>query len=290
MNQYVSKFLVYLEAEKNSSEYTLINYTIDLKEFFEGIGKKNIKAVSYLDVRKFLLVLKNKQYSKSSIARKLACIRSFFRFLARENIIKTNPAVSVATPKRDKRLPHFLELNEVESLLNAASGDSESERRDKAIMELLYGAGVRVGELSKLKIEDIDLYSGLLKVRGKGKKERIVPYGKIALEAIERYLQKRRKPVRGHEGAIFLNKNGTRLTDRSIRRVLVKYARRIAIGKQVSPHTLRHSFATHMLNRGADLRSVQELLGHENLSTTQIYTHITTKRMKEVYEKTHPRA
>ena len=290
MNRYSMRFLMYLEAEKNCSPHTLVNYKIDLKELFGSVGEKSVTNISYLDIRKFLATLREKKYSKNSISRKLACVRSFFKFLSRENIIQTNPAVSISTPKRDRKLPLFLDMTEVESLLDAPSGDSEAERRDKAIMELLYGSGIRVSELKQINVEDIDFFGCLLKVKGKGKKERIVPVGSVALKAIERYLEKRKTPTKGHDRALFLNKNGTRLTDRSIRRVILKYARRIALNKNVSPHTLRHSFATHLLDRGADLRSVQELLGHENLSTTQIYTHITTKRMKEVYDQAHPRA
>jgi len=290
MNMYVMRFLRYLEVERNASEHTLINYKIDLKEFFDVLKDRSIVQIDYIDIRKFLAALKEQQYSKSSISRKLACVRSFFKYLSRENVIKANPAVSISTPKRDKKLPLFLDLSEVESLLEAPAGNSEAELRDKAIMELLYGSGIRVGELKGINVEDLDFYSGLLKVRGKGKKERIVPVGSLAVQAIERYVKKRRRAKKGAEHALFLNKSGTRLTDRSIRRIILKYAKQIALNKNVSPHTLRHSFATHMLDRGADLRSVQELLGHENLSTTQIYTHVTTKRMREVYEKAHPRA
>lgn len=290
MNTYTEQFLTYLEAERNCSQYTIVNYRGDLAEFFESIGKKSLAEVDYLDIRRFLVSLKAQGYVKSSMSRKLACVRSFFKFLNRENILTSNPAVSVATPKRDKKLPHFLDLKEVEDLLNAPSGENEAELRDKAIMELLYSSGIRVGELRDINCDDVDVFSAVLRIRGKGKKERIVPIGSVALHAIEGYLEKRRGTKRGGERALFLNRNGTRLTDRSVRRILLKYARKIALKKHVSPHVLRHSFATHMLDAGADLRSVQELLGHENLSTTQIYTHVTTKRLKEVYDKAHPRA
>jgi tyrosine recombinase XerC len=290
INKYIDQFLLYLEAERNYSSHTLINYRIDLREFSHYGGALTLEAIDYLTIRKFLIYLKDKNYSKSSISRKLACLRSFFKFLCRENIVTTNPAVSISTPKKDKRLPHFLEPQEIESLLDAPSGDSESECRDKALMETLYGSGIRVGELRDANIDDLDLFSGLLKVRGKGKKERIVPIGSMALRVLERYLEKRAPRGTSGKQPLFLNKNKTRLTDRSVRRVINKYARKIGLRKVISPHTLRHSFATHLLDRGADLRSVQELLGHENLSTTQIYTHITTKRLKEVYEQTHPRA
>lgn len=290
MNQYVSKFLIYLKAERDASPHTVTNYSIDLKEFFEVIGKKAVDRIDYVDIRKFLATLRERNYSKSSVSRKLACIRSFFKYLSRENIIKSNPAVSVSTPKRERKLPSFLEQSEVEHLLDAPSADNEAECRDKAILELLYSSGLRVSELKQINIDDIDFYSATVRVRGKGKKERIVPIGSIALSAIEKYLEKRKKRQKAEQHALLLNKQGSRLTDRSIRRIILKYAKRIALGKKVSPHTLRHSFATHLLDRGADLRSVQELLGHENLSTTQIYTHVTTKRMKEAYDAAHPRA
>jgi site-specific recombinase XerD len=194
----------------------------------------------------------------------------------------------VATPKRDKRLPHFLEESEVGTLLEAPKIETSEGRRDKAMMETLYSSGLRVSELVGLNIEHVDRVSGLVRVRGKGKKERLVPLGGAALKAIEDYLTKRKSDE--PRQPLFLNNRDGRLTDRSVRRMILKYARLCLAKKEVSPHMLRHSFATHMLNRGADLRSVQELLGHQNLSTTQIYTHVTTQRLKEAYDKAHPRA
>ncbi len=285
-------FLNYLNAEKDASQHTIKNYRIDLREFFKFLDKKKLEEISHLEIRGFLALLKSSAYSKSSISRKLACIRSFFKFLARENVLKTNPASSVSSPKRDKKLPSFLDPEEVTNLLEAPSKNSWDEKRDKAILETLYSSGLRVSELVGLNFEDTDLFSGLLRVRGKGKKERIVPVGEAALKAIQGYL-KHRPPKDGEQGfkkPLYLNRSGGRLTDRSIRRMILKYAQRIALKKEVSPHTLRHSFATHMLDRGADLRSVQELLGHQNLTTTQIYTHVTTKRLKEAYDHAHPRA
>ncbi|MDD5085635.1 MAG: tyrosine recombinase XerC, partial [Candidatus Omnitrophica bacterium] len=272
------------------SGHTIKNYRIDLREFCGFLNGKELECIDYLEVRKFLAYLKDKGYSKSTISRKLACLRSFFKFLARENFLKVNPAASISTPKRDKKLPTFLDMDEMDKLLNAPVGDRLASRRDRAILETLYGSGIRVSELVGLNIEDVDLFSGLVKVRGKRKKERIVPIGSLAVKAIEQYLKKRSDKEPPSRDALFLNKSRTRLTDRSVRRMILKYTKKAAIGKEVSPHTLRHSFATHLLDRGADLRSVQELLGHENLSTTQIYTHITTKRLKEAYEKAHPRA
>ncbi len=292
MNKLVQDFLGFLSTEKNASPHTVKNYQVDLREFLESLGKKKAEEVTHLDIRSFLAFLKERSYSKSSISRKLACIRSFFKYLSRENVLKANPAASISTPKRDKRLPKFLDLQEVTHLLEAPSKNTWEERRDKAILETLYSSGLRVSELVGLNHEDVDFFSGLVRVRGKGKKERIVPLGAVALRVIQSYLEV--KPPRDGETSskkpLYINRSGGRLTDRSIRRMVLKYSRRIALGKEVSPHTLRHSFATHMLDRGADLRSVQELLGHENLSTTQIYTHVTSKRLKEAYDAAHPRA
>lgn len=292
MDERVQSFLTYLSTEKNASVHTIKNYGVDLRVFFDFLQKKSLEEVSHRDIRAFLAVLKAGSFSKSSISRKLSCLRSFFRYLARENILKANPAVSISTPKHERRLPVFLDLGEVTALLEAPSKNNWEEKRDRAILETLYSSGLRVSELVGLNHEDVDFFRGLVRVRGKGKKERIVPIGQVAIKATQDYLG--RKPPRentsGLKKPLYLNRSGGRLTDRSVRRLILKYVRRAAIRKDVSPHTLRHSFATHMLDRGADLRSVQELLGHENLSTTQIYTHVTTKRLREAYDAAHPRA
>ncbi len=290
MDQYLTRFFRFLEVERNASTHTIKNYQIDLRDFFGFLENRALATIDYLEIRRFLAFLKEKNYQKSTIARKLACIRSFFKFLAREDLLAVNPTAGIQSPKREKKLPEYLELSEIEHLLEAPNGKSWEEKRDKAILETLYSSGIRVGELAGLNGDDLDLLSGQLKVRGKGKKERIVPVGSLAVKAIQNYLESRPKPNLNSRNALFLNRQGTRLTDRSVRRVLNKYVRRIALNKEVSPHTLRHSFATHLLDRGADLRSVQELLGHENLSTTQIYTHVSTKRLREAFEKAHPRA
>jgi len=287
----VNRFLQYLEAERNASNHTLKDYKTDLRDFFVFIKDKNIADLDYLEIRRYLALLKDKQYQRSTVARKLACLRSFFKFLVRENMLKVNPAVGIATPKREKKLPSCLDIEEIEHLLDAPNGSRWEEKRDKAILETLYSSGIRVSELTGLNHDDLDLFSGIMKIRGKGKKERIVPVGSIALKSIQAYAdaKPKSKDAKG-SNIMFVNKSGTRLTDRSVRRILLKYARRISLAKEISPHMLRHSFATHMLDRGADLRSVQELLGHQNLSTTQIYTHISTKRLREAYDKAHPRA
>ncbi|OQA57840.1 MAG: Tyrosine recombinase XerC [Candidatus Omnitrophica bacterium ADurb.Bin277] len=292
MDKRVEDFLGYLTTEKGASEHTTKNYAIDLREFMKFLGEKSLQELTYLDIRSFLAFLKTREYRKSSIARKLACLRSFFKYLARENILTQNPAAGIATPKKEKRLPEFLNLDEITRLLEAPSKANWEEKRDKAILEILYSSGLRVSELVGLNHDDCDLFSALLRVRGKGKKERIVPVGQIALNCLKSYLDQ--KPPKESQPAIkkplFVSRLGGRLTDRSIRRMILKYVKRTGLGKEISPHTLRHSFATHMLDRGADLRSVQELLGHANLSTTQIYTHVTTQRLKDAYLAAHPRA
>ncbi|MBI4398871.1 MAG: tyrosine recombinase XerC [Candidatus Omnitrophica bacterium] len=290
MEMQVARFLVYLEAEKDASRHTIKNYSIDLKYFFEFLKNIPLEKIDYLEIRRYLAELNQKGFSKSSVSRKLACLRSFFKFLVRENLVKENPASGVSTPRKDKKLPFFLEEKEVVNLLEAPASGSRMEKRDKAILELLYSSGLRVSELVGLNLEDVDFFAEALRVRGKGKKERLVPAGSKALAATREYLKAREDGGGQNRGPVFLNKGRTRLTDRSVRRILLKYARRIALNKNISPHVLRHTFATHLLDRGADLRSVQELLGHENLSTTQIYTHVTTKRLKEAYHEAHPRA
>lgn len=292
MQKWIKNFLSFLETEKNASIHTVKNYAVDLREFSEVLKEKQIEEITYLDIRSFLAVLKEKDYSKSSISRKLACIRSFFKYLTRENVLSMNPAADISTPKREKKLPQFLDAQEVTNLLEAPKKDTWEGKRDNAILETLYSSGLRVSELVGLNHDDVDFFSGLVRVRGKGKKERILPIGQIAMKGIREYLEHKPARDREHNGKkpLYLNRSGGRLTDRSVRRMILKYSKQIALKKGVSPHMLRHSFATHMLDRGADLRSVQELLGHENLSTTQIYTHVTTKRLKEAYDAAHPRA
>lgn len=290
LDRYIQKFLRYLEIEKNASKHTLLNYSIDLRSLKDFLKDEPIEKIDHITLRRYLAFLKENNLSKTSIARKVAAIRSFFRFLCREGFLKTNPASSLSTPKREKYLPKFLDENEVVKLIESPQGDSISAFRDKAILETLYSTGIRVSELVGLNVEHIDQIGGVIKVYGKGKKERIVPIGERALRAIREYVNKQRYRDSGQGKALFLNKSGDRITDRSIRRVIEKYIRKTSLKEKISPHTLRHSFATHLLDRGADLRSVQELLGHANLSTTQIYTHITTERLKSAYEKSHPRA
>ena len=290
MKRAIEKFLRYLEYEKNASSHTLTNYRSDLEAFQNFVGEIPLEKIDLLVLRRYLADLKAKNLQKISMARKLSTLRSFFRFLCREGYLKTNPIISLRTPKQEKRLPKVLALKEVERLLEGPSGDLQG-LRDRAILETLYSSGLRVSELTQLDLPHIDFIGGVLKVAGKGKKERLTPIGEKALRAIQAYLEKRRekKSLRNSE-VLFLNKSGGRLSPRSVRRVLDRVIRKTSLAHHVSPHTLRHSFATHLLDRGADLRSVQELLGHQHLSTTQIYTHVTAERLKKVYEKAHPRA
>ena len=286
MNRYIEKYLSYLEIEKNYSPHTILNYKIDLIELFAFVQETPVEKIDYLALRKFLAHLRTKQHRPRTLARKLSALRSFFRFLQREGYLKSNPAVLMATPKLDKKLPNFLSENEMTQLIETPSLDQVSGKRDRAILEILYSTGIRVSELVGLNVEAVDFISNIVKVMGKGKKERLVPIGDQALRSLKEYLDSRKKET----NILFLNKNGTRLTARSICNITNKYIQVASIKNHVSPHVLRHSFATHLLNRGADLRSVQELLGHVNLSTTQIYTHVTTERLKSVYDKAHPRA
>lgn len=297
MLRYIDKFINYLKIEKNASEHTIVNYSIDLRDFaaFSGgagssRGETSVESVNYLFLRKYLARMKEKNYSKRTVARKLAVLRSFFKFLYREGYIKTNPSSGIYTPKLDKKLPIFLDTNEVSRLIEAPDEKDLTGLRDRAVMETLYSTGMRVSELTHMSLNDVDFIGGVVKVFGKGKKERLAPIGDKALRSIRAYLGKRGPAGLTDKKAVFLNKGGGRLTDRSVRRIIEKYIKRVSTREGVSPHTLRHSFATHLLDRGADLRSVQELLGHMNLSTTQIYTHVTTERLKEVYDKAHPRA
>ena len=286
MRPYIEKFLSYLEVEKNYSSHTLINYQVDLDEFAAFLGQSSLEKVDYAVLRRFLAQLRSRNLKPRSVARKLSSLRSFFKYLQREKIVSSNPAALLVTPKLDKPLPHFLSEQEAVRIVEAPSLDKISQLRDKAIFETLYSTGIRVSELVGLDIEDVDFISNIIRVMGKGRKERLAPVGDKALEALQQYIEKRPQKL----DILFLNKNGTRLTARSVCNIINKYVTQQAIAQHVTPHMFRHSFATHLLNAGADLRSVQELLGHVNLSTTQIYTHLTTEKLKKVYDQAHPRA
>jgi len=289
MEKYIEKFMRYLEIEKNYSRHTILNYRLDLEDFRKFLAEAPLEKVDYLALRKYLAILKGKNLGNRTVNRRLSALRSFFKFLTREGYIKANPILILSSPKLEKHLPSFMTEDEVVKLIEAAFQKDEKDEmglRDRAILETFYSTGLRISELVGLSTDDVDFISGIVKVMGKGKKERIVPIGEVAIQAIRKYLEKRRK----QNNAIFLNKNGKRITTRGVRDIVEKYIHMAGIKQGVSPHTFRHSFATHLLNRGADLRTVQELLGHANLSTTQIYTHLTTERLKSVYDKAHPHA
>jgi integrase/recombinase XerC len=244
-------------------------------------------------LRAFVSWLHEKGYAKSTVARRLAAVRSFGKYLCRQSILAINPAQGLRGPRPDKQLPHFLTVADVQILLAAPSDAGWAGRRDRAILETLYSAGLRVSELVGLDLDDADLNDGVATVRGKGKKERLALLGPAAVAAVNDWLPERAAILelcRKQTGAVFLNKNGGRLTTRSVGRLLTKYLQQAGLDPRTSPHTLRHSFATHLLNAGADIRGVQELLGHKSLNTTQVYTHVTTQRLQESYQKAHPRA
>jgi len=286
MNRYVEKFISYLDIEKNYSKHTLSNYKIDLEEFFLYLAETPIERVDYFHLRRYLGNLRGKNLKTRTVARKLSSLRSFFKFLVREGLVKKNPSTLLMTPKLEKKLPKFLSEADATRLVDGVTGTDEASLRDRAILETLYSTGMRVSELVSLNLDRVDFISNIVKVLGKGKKERLLPIGETALKVVKQYVD-----ARTHKSdAVFLNHHGRRLTDRSVRDIVNKYILKASIQGKMSPHGLRHSFATHLLNAGADLRSVQELLGHVNLSTTQIYTHMTTEKLKSIYNKAHPRA
>jgi len=323
----IQKFLDYLKFEKRFSEHTAKCYGADLSQFSEflinisdgslpvdepislarhhagaamAVATQAALKVDQLllstqtdTVRAYLAFLNERQYSKATIARKLATLRSFYKFLVKRAHVSSNPVVAVRTPKQEKKLPRFLEYEEVKRLLDTPPVDNWLGARDRAILETLYSTGMRVSELVALNMDDIDFLGEVVHIRGKGKKERIAPIGSSALQVIQHYMEFRNKRAQSNSNfdskVLFVNKHGRRLSTRSVRRKMDKYLKIAGLDPAISPHTLRHSFATHMLNNGADLRSVQELLGHQSLSTTQIYTHLTTAKLKEVYRNAHPR-
>jgi len=287
----IELFATYLETERNVSPHTLAAYRSDLAQLLAFAVRDKGEDVSAQDIdhlllRRYLAGLA-KNSKKSSIGRKLAAIRSFFRFLLRRGAVVKNPAELIATPKKEQRLPFHLDIDQATTLMEAPDDDQKYALRDRAILELLYSSGLRVSELTGLNIGELDLAGGMVRVTGKGGKERIVPVGSRALAAVQEYLDERDSSARG---ALFLNTRGGRINRRSVARIVDAHVQRIAAFKNISPHTLRHTFATHMLEGGADLRAIQELLGHASLSTTQKYTHVSIDRLMEVYDKAHPKA
>lgn len=294
-DKYIVEYKGYLQIEKNASIHTLRTYLKDIEDFekfAKSIGIKDIEDIGYLNIRNYLTLLNTKKYSRKTISRKLSSMRTFYRFLIRENYIEVNPFQMVSTPKIEKKLPNFLYIDEVNELLKAPDPNKLLGIRDRSIFEVLYASGMRVSELVSLNIDSIDFITETALVFGKGAKERYVSLGQYSIEALNNYINNSRKKLNSNpqEKALFLNKYGGRLSDRSIRRIINKYVESLAFTKKISPHTFRHTFATHLLNAGADLRAVQELLGHVNISTTQIYTHVTKEKLQSIYNNYHPRA
>ena len=292
MKKEIDQFCRYLATERNVSAHTLKAYLTDLELFHDFVrreqgGAADAAAVTHLLVRRYLALL-HRDCAKSTVGRKLAAIRSFFRYLVREGSVPKNPAGLVSTPRREKKVPFHLAIDEITSLVTAPTGQEVLALRDRAILETLYSSGLRVSELTSLDVGGVDLAEGLVRVLGKGGKERIVPIGSKARGALSDYLAMRGNPP--FEAPLMINARGGRLTSRSVGRIVDKYILMLATMKKVSPHTLRHTFATHLLEGGADLRAIQELLGHASLSTTQKYTHVSIDRLMEVYDKAHPTA
>ncbi|MCX5912572.1 MAG: tyrosine recombinase XerC [Deltaproteobacteria bacterium] len=304
MKELIDKFRDHLRVERNASAHTLRSYSADLEQFHGFLKEKKlaqgdggevaVEKIDHLAIRAFLSSL-YRDHKKSSLGRKLASLRSFLKYLVQEGYLRRNPAEIVATPRQEKPLPNFIPVDEAFALMETPDPSRTWGARDKAILETLYSTGMRVGELVGLSEGDLDSSLGIVRVFGKGGKERIVPIGEKALEALRVYLEKRDRAVRkaeekGRKAPIFVNARGGRLTSRSVARILQKHLVRGGIWRKISPHALRHSFATHLLDAGADLRAIQELLGHASLSTTQRYTHVSVDKLMEVYDRAHPRA
>ena len=297
----IKGFIKYLSFERNVSPYTLKNYLSDLKQFGEFLGKvlkkdslsvEDIHKIDHITIRAFLSNLCDRGISKSSLARKISALRTFFNYLCRDSGMMSNPGKMVSTPKKDRKLPRFLSVDEMDRLLKSPAGTDVLSVRDKAILETFYSSGLRIGEIVSINIEDINFAERLIRVKGKGRKERIVPVGSKAVEAIKEYLKasSETRDAESHNSGppLFLNKNGKRITTRSVHRIVEKYKKLSGLW-DMTPHSIRHSFATHLLDGGADLRSVQEMLGHASLSTTQRYTHVSMDKLIEIYDKSHPR-
>jgi integrase/recombinase XerC len=294
MKRELSEFLDYLRYERNASAHTIAGYRRDLGQFAGYLAERGVplRKVDNVLIRGFMAELHERKLKKSSSARKLAAIRSFFRYAVKSKWISDNPARIVATPKQEMHVPSFLSEQEMAGFLEIPDSGRPLDLRDRAILELLYASGIRVSELVGINLEDAGLGERLIRVRGKGKKERLVPFGRAAADRLSAYLAARPALVldRAGETALFLNYQGRRITSRSVERIVDKYIRLTAVKRKISPHSLRHSFASHLLGRGADLRVIQELLGHESLATTQKYTHLNLGQLMDVYQKSHPRS
>lgn len=295
MNSLVEEFINYLAVERGLANNTLDSYNRDLKQFKGFLEKEktdDLQTAPRNKIMAYLLFLQNRGRATATVSRHLAALKSFYHFLLREKYIEKDPTANLESPKLEKKLPHILSVQEVEMLLNQPKGKELGGQRDRAMMELLYATGIRVSELISLDLNHINLDMGYIRCFGKGSKERIVPVGSLARKCVAEYLlQGRVKLVKNKsEQSLFVNQHGRRLTRQGFWKIIKKYAKQAGVPKEITPHTLRHSFATHLLENGADLRSVQEMLGHADITTTQIYTHLTKGRLREVYTKSHPRA
>ncbi len=290
----IEQYLDYLKYQKNYSDYTILSYHDDILEFFEYLKREGLdyKNLVYSDLRFYLMYLKEEKKDKnSSIDRKLSSLRGFYQFLANEGVVSSNVFTLLSGPKREKKLPRYFEYNELEDLFLACDLDDCLGQRDRLILEMLYATGVRVGELVSIKVSDISFNERTILILGKGNKERIVPYGEYCDEILRLYLSKGYLELnKKNSPYLFLNYQGGKLTERGVRYLLEQIIKKTSIQKQISPHMIRHSFATHLLNQGCDLMTVQKLLGHESIKATQIYTHVTTDRLKNVYQNSFPRA
>jgi integrase/recombinase XerD len=295
MESLIQEFIDYLGHEKGLATNTLESYSRDLKQYYgflSGDSTASLENASQSTIVAYLMYLRKQGKATATIARRLAALKAFYQFLVKENYVSSDPTGDLSSPKLERKLPKVLTVSEVERLLNQPDLSTPAGKRDKAMLELLYATGIRVSELVNLNILDVDLREGFVRCMGKGSKERVVPMGDIAVSALRAYLEgaRSRLVADAKEKALFVNHHGRRLTRQGFWKIVKKYATQAQIRKEITPHTLRHSFATHLLENGADLRAVQEMLGHADISTTQIYTHVTKDRLKDVYAKSHPRA
>lgn len=290
----LEEYIKYLRYQKNYSDYTILNYESDILEYFDYLNREglNMYDFKYSDTRFLLMYFyEKKKYSTTSVARKISSLRNFYRYLVNHNYVKTNAFNLVTLPKKEKKLPKFLYYNELDEMFNTFDMKKKEDIRDRLILELLYGSGCRVSELVNIKLEDINEYNKTIKILGKGDKERLVCYNNKCKEIIDLYLKEVYNELnKRHVPYLILNMKGNKITTRGVAKILDKIIKRTSLNKHISPHVLRHSFATHLLNEGCDILSVQELLGHKSIATTGIYTHVIDDRIKEVYYKTHPRA
>lgn len=294
MKDVLNKFVIYLKDEKNYSDYTITNYSIDIEEFYVFLKKENItrlQDVDYKILRKYLNYMTENKYSNKTISRKLSSLRTFFKYLVKKEIINDNPMILISNPKEEKKLPKYLNYGEIEKILEIPNKETTLGLRNACILEILYSTGIRVSELVNLKISDIDFYNKKIRVLGKGNKERIVLFGNRCEHLLERYIKESRVVLNKKKiEYLFLNNLGQNISVRSIENIIDKIEKEACLKFSISPHVFRHTFATHLLDNGADLNSVKELLGHENLNTTAIYTHVSNERLRKVYLECHPRA